>query len=87
MDRIIQSYNGIAIINDDIIVKLLPSYFAEEIAATFNINLVENFTQINTAMYRVKRGQDMFAVTQMISNHPGVEFAEIDVTEHLETGM
>jgi len=78
---------GIAIINGDIIVKLRPSYNAEEIAGTFNVDLVENFVQINTAMYRVKRGQDMFAVTQMISNHPGVEFAEIDVTEHLETGM
>ena len=79
------SSNGIAIINDDIIVKLLPNYFAEEIAATFNINLVENFTQINTAMYRVNEGQDMFAITQRLQNHPGVEFAEIDVTEHLLT--
>ena len=77
------SSNGIAIINDDIIVKLLPNYFAEEIAATFNINLVENFTQINTAMYQVNKGQDMFAITQRLQNHPGVEFAEIDVTEHL----
>lgn len=71
----------VAIIVGDIVVKIRPSYSAEAIAATYNINLVENFKDISYAWYQVKAGQDIFAIAQNISGHPGVESAEIEIIE------
>jgi len=76
------STGAIGIIQGEIIVKLKPYYIAETIANTFNIELTNNFENISTAMYRVKRGQNIFVIAQLLSNHPGVEFAELDVIEH-----
>jgi len=84
------SYNQIAyntrsgqigIIVGDIIVKLKPYYNAVTLANSFNINLTNNFENINTAVFIVNPGQDIFTVTKKLSAHPGVEFAEIDVIE------
>jgi len=72
----------IGIIVGDIIVKLKPYYNAETLASTFNINLINNFENINTAFFNVNPGQDIFTITQALSAHPGVEFAEIDVIEN-----
>jgi hypothetical protein len=71
----------VAIIVGDIVVKIRPSYSAEAIAATYNINLVENFKDISYAWYQVKAGQDIFAIAQNISGHAGVESAEIEIIE------
>lgn len=75
------SNGGIGIIQGEIIVKLRPYYSAETIATNFNIELTNNFENISTAIYRVKRGQNIFAVLQLLSSHPGVESAELDVIE------
>jgi len=72
---------GIGIIQGEIIVKLRPYYSAETIATNFNIELTNNFEDISTAIYRVKRGQNIFAIAQLLIDHPGVEFAELDVIE------
>ena len=72
----------VAIIVGDIVVKIRPSYSAEAIAATYNINLVENFKDISYAWYQVNSGQDIFAMAQNLSGHPGVESSEIEVKEH-----
>ena len=77
----------IGIIQGDIIVKLRPHYNAEEIAATFNIELVNHFNLINTAVYRPSRNGDIFSLTDNISSHSGVEFAEIDVIENFSIAM
>lgn len=73
---------GIGIINGEIIVKLRPYYNALTIASSFNIDLVSNFELISTAMYRVKKGQNIFSIANSLKGHPGVEFAELDVTEN-----
>ena len=72
----------IGIIVGDIIVKLKPNYNVITLASTFNINLINNFENINTAVFNVNPGQDIFTITQAISAHPAVEFAEIDVVEN-----
>ena len=78
---------GIAIIHGEIIVKLRPSYSAETIAASFNIDLSNNFEHISTAMYTVRKGQNIFTVANQLSAHPGVEFAELDITENFVTAQ
>jgi len=78
---------GIAIIHGEIIVKLRPGYSAETIAASFNIDLSNNFEHISTAMYTVRKGQNIFTVANQLSAHPGVEFAELDITENFVTAQ
>ena len=73
---------NVAIIVGEIIVKLKPNVSAEVIAAIYNINLVNNFQQINTAFYRVNDWQDIFTITKQLSENPAIEFAEVDVIEH-----
>ena len=73
---------NVAIIVGEIIVKLKPNVSAEVIAAIYNINLVNNFQQINTAIYRVNDWQDIFTITKQLSENPAIEFAEVDVIEH-----
>ena len=73
---------NVAIIVGEIIVKLRPNVSAEVIAAIYNINLVNNFQQINTAFYRVNDWQDIFTITKQLSENPAIEFAEVDVIEH-----
>jgi hypothetical protein len=81
------SNGGIGIIQGEIIVKLHPYYNAETIARTYNINLTSYFELISTAMYRVNKGQDIFAIAKKLSKHPGVEFAELDVIEGFASAM
>ena len=69
----------VAIIVGDIVVKIRPSYSAEAIAATYNINLVENFKDISYAWYQVNSGQDIFAIAQNLSGHSGTESAEVEL--------
>ena len=73
---------NVAIIVGEIIVKLRPNVSAEVIAAIYNINLVNNFQQINTAFYRVNDWQDIFTITKQLSENPAIEYAEVDVIEH-----
>tara|TARA_B110000967_G_scaffold203839_1_gene245209 strand:+ start:1357 stop:1974 length:618 start_codon:yes stop_codon:yes gene_type:complete len=73
---------NIGIIVGDIIVKLLPYYDAEAIAGIFNIELAYNFENINTVIFQVNSRQDIFAIAERLSEHPGVEFAEVDVIEN-----
>ena len=73
---------NVAIIVGEIIVKLRPNVSAEVIAAIYNINLVNNFQQINTAIYRVNDWQDIFTITKQLSENPAIEYAEVDVIEH-----
>ena len=75
------SNGGIGIIQGEIIVKLRPYYSAETIATNFNIELTNNFENISTAIYTVKKGQNIFTIASQLSSHPGVEFAELDVIE------
>ena len=60
----------------------MPYYNAVTVASCFNINLTNNFENINAEALKVKPVQDIFTITQAISAHPGVEFAEIDVIEN-----
>jgi len=71
----------VAVIVGDIVVKIRPNYSAEAIAATYGINLVENFKDISYAWYRVSTSQDIFAIAQNLSGHAGVESAEIETIE------
>jgi len=73
---------NVAIIVGEIIVKLRPNVSAEVIAAIYNINLVNNFQQINTAIYRVNDWQDIFTISKQLSENPAIEYAEVDVIEH-----
>ena len=73
---------NVAIIVGEIIVKLRPNVSAEVIAAIYNINLVNNFQQINTAFYRVNDWQDIFTISKQLSENPAIEYAEVDVIEH-----
>ena len=75
--------NGqIGIIVGDIIVKLKPYYNVATLASSFNINLIHSFENINTAVFKVNPGQNIFTITNALSAHPGVEIAEIDVIEN-----
>ena len=75
--------NGqISIIVGDIIVKLKPYFSAETIADTFNINLVSKFENINTAVFRINPGQNIFNIVEQLSSNSGVEFAEIDIADN-----
>ena len=58
---------NVVILSGYILVKIRPTYSAEAIAATYNINLVENFNDISYAWYRVNSGQDIFAIAQNLS--------------------
>ena len=69
----------VAVIVGDIVVKIRQSYSAEAIAATYNINLVENFKDISYAWYQVNSGQDIFAIAQNLSGHSGTESAEVEL--------
>ena len=72
--------NGnITILSGYILVKIRPTYSAEAIAATYNINLVENFKDISYAWYQVNSGQDIFAIAQNLSGHSGTESAEVEL--------
>ena len=73
---------NVAIIVGEIIVKLKPNVSAEAIASIYNINLTNNFQQINTAIYRVNDWQDIFTIAKQLSENSGIEFAEVDVIEH-----
>jgi len=44
--------------------------------------LIHNFENINTAVFKVNPGQNIFTITNVLSAHPGVEIAEIDVIEN-----
>ena len=72
----------IGIIVGDIVVKLRPYYSAETIASTFNINLITNFDNIDTAIFRIKPGQNIFTIAEQLSGYVGVEFAEIDIIDN-----
>ena len=72
---------NIAIISGEIVVNIKPSYSAETIAATFNIDLVDNLENISYAYYQVRAGQDIFNIAQNLSEHPGVASAEIIARE------
>jgi len=73
----------IGVIIGDIIVKLRPYYRAETIANIFNINLITSFENINTAIFRIKPGQNIFTIAEQLSGYVGVEFAEIDIIDNL----
>ena len=73
----------IGVIIGDIVVKLRPYYRAETIANIFNINLITSFENINTAIFRIKPGQNIFTVAEQLSGYVGVEFAEIDIIDNL----
>ena len=70
---------NVVILSGYILVKIRPTYSAEAIAATYNINLVENFNDISYAWYRVNSGQDIFAIAQNLSGHAGTESAEVEL--------
>jgi len=72
----------ISIIVGDIVVKLRPYYSAETIASTFNINLIESFENINTAIFRINPGQNIFTITEQLNANSGVDFAEIDIIDN-----
>ena len=72
----------IGVIIGDIIVKLRPYYRAETIANIFNINLITSFENINTAIFRIKPGQNIFTIAEQLSGYVGVEFAEIDIIDN-----
>jgi|TARA_B110000259_G_scaffold76441_1_gene89661 hypothetical protein len=73
----------IGVIIGDIVVKLRPYYRAETIANIFNINLITSFENINTAIFRIKPGQNIFTIAEQLSGYVGVEFAEIDIIDNL----
>tara|TARA_B110001469_G_C9561759_1_gene278659 strand:- start:190 stop:810 length:621 start_codon:yes stop_codon:yes gene_type:complete len=72
----------IGVIIGDIVVKLRPYYRAETIANIFNINLITSFENINTAIFRIKPGQNIFTIAEQLSGYVGVEFAEIDIIDN-----
>jgi hypothetical protein len=72
----------IGVIIGDIIVKLRPYYRAETIANIFNINLITSFENINTAIFRIKPGQNIFTIAEQLSGYVGVEFTEIDIIDN-----
>ena len=72
----------IGIIVGDIVVKLRPYYRAETIASTFNINLITSFDNIDTAIFRINPGQNIFTIAEQLSGYVGVEFAEIDIIDN-----
>ena len=72
----------IGVIVGDIVVKLRPYYSAETIASTFNINLITSFDNIDTAIFRINPGQNIFTITEQLSGYVGVEFAEIDIIDN-----
>jgi hypothetical protein len=75
----------VAVITGVVIVKIRPTYSAETIASTYSINLVQNFEDISYAFYQVNSGQDIFAIAQNLSGHPGVASAEIEAVENFVT--
>ena len=75
----------VAVITGVIIVKIKPSYSAEAIAATYSINLENNFEDIGYAFYGVSTGQNIFTIAQNLVGHPGVASAEIETLENFIT--
>ena len=72
---------NVAVISGNIVVKIKPNYSAESIAATYNINLTDNFEDISFAWYQVTTGQNIFTIAQNLRGHPGVVTADIEVRE------
>lgn len=78
---------NVAIIIGEIIVKLKSGITAESIASIYNINLADNFQQINTAIYRVNEWQNIFTIAEQLNLNPSIEFAELDVIERFPKPM
>jgi hypothetical protein len=78
---------NIGIIVGEIIVKLKSGVTAESIASSYGINLTNNFESIRTAVYRVYSWQNIFTIAQQLSLDQGIEFAELDVIEHIPQPM
>lgn len=78
---------NIGIIVGEIIVKLKSGVTAESIASSYGINLTNNFEPISTAVYRVYSWQNIFTIAQQLSLDQGIEFAELDVIEHIPQPM
>ena len=72
---------NVAVMSGNIVVKISPNYSAESIAATYNINLTDNFEDISFAWYQVTTGQNIFTIAQNLRGHPGVVTADIEVRE------
>jgi hypothetical protein len=68
---------NVAIITGEIVVKIEPTYSAETIAASFNIELLDFLENISYAYFQVGSDQDIFTIAQNLTGHPGVASAEI----------
>ena len=52
----------------------MPYYNAETVASCFNINLTNNFENINAEALKVKPVQDIFTITKALNAQNGVKF-------------
>lgn len=68
---------NVAIITGEIVVKIEPTYSAETIAASLNIELLDFLENISYAYFQVGSDQDIFTIAQNLTGHPGVASAEI----------
>ena len=69
---------GIGIITGQIIVSYTDSFDASFIGASFGIQLIDDFTHLNTAFYSVNAGQDIFIITDSL-NQSGLVLSLIHI--------
>ena len=77
-----QRTEGIAIITGQIIVTYTANYDSEFIAANFGIQLIDDFSHLKTAFYTVNPDQDIFIITNSLSQSGLVSSAEIEIIEN-----
>jgi len=73
---------GIGVVTGQIIVSYTDSFDASLIAASFGIQLIDDFAHLNTAFYAVNAGQDIFIITNSLNQSGIVSSAEVEVIEN-----
>jgi len=73
---------GVAIITGQIIVYYTDGFDSEFIEASYNIQLVQDFSHLKTAFYTVNVGQDIFLITDYLNQGGLVTKAEVEVIEN-----
>jgi len=73
---------GVAIITGQIIVSYTDGFDSEFLAASYGIQLVQDFGHLKTAFYTVNAGQDIFLITDYLNQGGLVTKAEVEVIEN-----
>jgi|GEM_PF-6777281 hypothetical protein len=74
-----------ALVTGQIIVQLQPDITAQDIADTYGLGIISDFTHLNLAFLTINSGQELLQMVQLINQDTRIESAEIDILEHKAT--